>query len=77
MFKLIYLPTAEEVEYCENDCYAKSALERYIQDGDYYFYMSHRGPCKALYVENFYKYRLYEGMILPKHLFEVIEVPNV
>jgi hypothetical protein len=75
MYKLIYLPEADVVDFCINEYYRKEVLERYMEDA-YYFYMSNIGPKIANLTDGYYKARFMTGKVLPKHLFEIIEVPD-
>jgi hypothetical protein len=76
MFKIVYLPTAEDVHLHENRLYSKEELERYM-GSEYYFYNDHgfMRPCRI--GSGMLRDRMNAGMVISKHLLEVIEVPNV
>jgi hypothetical protein len=43
----------------------------------YYFHMTALGPIASPFGGGLYKGRLDAGKVLPKHLFAVVEVPDV
>jgi hypothetical protein len=76
MFKLIYLPTAEAVELYNDEPYSKDRLERYM--GEAYYFFKREGKITITTIGGGrLRDRKAEGLFVPKHLLEIIEVPNV
>ncbi|MCI4436136.1 MAG: hypothetical protein JHC33_04920 [Ignisphaera sp.] len=79
MYKVVYLPTAEEVGTFQNNPLYRTTLDRYISSPAYYFFRS--SSTNAIHIGIIGGGKISEyivtNSIIPKHLLEVIEVPNV
>ena len=76
MFKLIYLPTAEPVELYNEEPYSKENLERYM--GEAYYFFKREGKITITTIGGGrLADRKEAGLFVPKHLLEIIEVPDV
>ena len=75
MFKLVYLPTAEDVHLYENRPYSREELGRYMGKD---FYFNKESKCIVIYRigSGMLRDRMEAGTVIPKYLLEIIEVPD-
>ena len=76
MYKIIYLPTAEEVHLYENRPYSQEELDRYMGK-NFYFNKESKGIIVYRIGSGMLRNRMEAGTVIPKHLLEIIEVPDV
>jgi hypothetical protein len=77
MLNLIYLPTGERVNVPGEKTYSRADFERYIKEDAVYFYRHQAvfgNVIKWAIEGNFFSP---SHKVIPKYLFEVVEVPDV